>query len=78
MILAVQVVVSELLEKWGRSGFETHIKDIQRQYARRAGIVHAAAKKHLVGPPSLRHSSYNPTELAVVIKLVQVSMVKLK
>ena len=41
--------MAALLEKWGRAGFEAHIKDIQAQYARRASIVHAAAKKHLAG-----------------------------
>ena len=47
--LCAQVVVAALLDRWGRAGFEAHIKDIQAQYARRAGIIHAAAKKHLTG-----------------------------
>lgn len=38
-----------ILQEMGHSGFEAHIRDIQVQYARRAGIMMAAAEKHLTG-----------------------------
>jgi hypothetical protein len=44
-----QVVVSSLLNTWGKQGFENHVKDMQRGYARRAGILHDAAVEHLTG-----------------------------
>ena len=44
-----QVVVGSLLTEIGHKGFEAHIRSLQEQYARRAGLMHAAAKKHLCG-----------------------------
>lgn len=38
-----------MLTKMGHKGFEEHVKHIQEQYARRAGIISAAADKHLRG-----------------------------
>lgn len=44
-----QVMVSEMLEAWGRPGLENHVLAMQHSYARRAGIVLKAAEQHLKG-----------------------------
>lgn len=45
----MQVVMGAILQQLGHEGFEAHIKDVQEQYSRRAGIITAAAEKHLTG-----------------------------
>lgn len=39
--------MGSLLTELGHKGFETHVRSLQEQYARRAGLMHAAAKEHL-------------------------------
>ena len=46
---AFQVIVSEMLNAWGPSGFERHISAMQREYAQRAAVIQAAAEEHLSG-----------------------------
>ena len=41
--------MGSLLTELGHKGFEEHIRSLQEQYARRAGLMHAAAKEHLRG-----------------------------
>ncbi|KAL6781009.1 hypothetical protein ACKKBG_A09385 [Auxenochlorella protothecoides x Auxenochlorella symbiontica] len=38
-----------VLRAWGPTGYETHIRAIQRHYAAKAAAVHAAAQRHLAG-----------------------------
>ena len=38
-----------MLTEMGHAGFEEHIRGIQEQYSRRAGIMNAAAEKYLTG-----------------------------
>lgn len=45
--VSFQVVVAAILHKMGHEGFEDHIRSIQEQYSRRAGLISAAASKHL-------------------------------
>lgn len=47
--MAVQVVVSEILNAWGPAGFERHICSMQQEYAQRAAVIQAAAEQHLAG-----------------------------
>jgi DNA-binding transcriptional MocR family regulator len=43
------VLAAELLEHWGEAGFEGHVRDMQREYGRRASIITQAAAEHLQG-----------------------------
>jgi len=49
-----QVMVAEMLQAWGEEGLEGHVRNMQLEYGRRAGVVLAAAEKHLVGVASWR------------------------
>eukprot|EP00879_Flechtneria_rotunda_P000651 GHRR01000765.1.p1 GENE.GHRR01000765.1~~GHRR01000765.1.p1 ORF type:complete len:584 (+),score=193.54 GHRR01000765.1:499-2250(+) len=44
-----QVMITELLKRWGRSGFELYVKRLQARYARNAAVAAAAAAQHLTG-----------------------------
>lgn len=51
------MAVSRLLTLWGEDGLDSHLKMVQREYARRAAVMCAAAEEHLKGvatwdPPS--------------------------
>ena len=48
-VLSWQVVLAALVNHMGTSGFEEHIKHIQRQYCRRAEIIMQACDEHLTG-----------------------------
>lgn len=45
----LQVMVTEMLSAWGDAGLAAHVADMQRSYARRAGVILAAAEKRLPG-----------------------------
>ena len=45
----VQVVVSEMLNAWGPTGFDRHICSMQSEYAQRAAVIQAAVEEHLTG-----------------------------
>ena len=38
-----------MLNAWGPAGFDRHIRGMQREYAERAAVIHAAAEEHLTG-----------------------------
>eukprot|EP00891_Asterochloris_glomerata_P003670 jgi/Astpho2/3670/fgenesh1_pg.00059_%23_23_t len=44
-----QVMIAVMMQHWGNVGLDKHLKDIQGQYRRRAGLMHTAAQKHLRG-----------------------------
>jgi DNA-binding transcriptional MocR family regulator len=44
-----QVMIHQLLTKWGRQGFEGFVTQLQQRYARNAAVAEAAAAQHLTG-----------------------------
>ncbi|KAF6254738.1 pyridoxal phosphate-dependent transferase [Scenedesmus sp. NREL 46B-D3] len=44
-----QVMIHQLLTKWGRQGFEAFVAQLQQRYARQAAAAEAAAAQHLAG-----------------------------
>ncbi|WIA37188.1 hypothetical protein OEZ86_014142 [Tetradesmus obliquus] len=44
-----QVMIHQLLTKWGRQGFEGFVAQLQRRYAQQAAVAQAAAAQHLSG-----------------------------
>jgi DNA-binding transcriptional MocR family regulator len=47
MVLSTQVLLHQLLDAWGPSGFEAFVKRLQRKYAHQALAAAAAAEQHL-------------------------------
>jgi DNA-binding transcriptional MocR family regulator len=45
----LQVMIHQLLTKWGRQGFEAFVAQLQQRYARQAAVAEAAAAQHLAG-----------------------------
>ena len=43
------MILASMLAKMGQGGFGQHVRGIQEQYSRRAGIMAAAAERHLQG-----------------------------
>ena len=44
-----QVMIGELIGKWGRQGFEEFVVNLQRKYAGQEAVAAAAAEEHLEG-----------------------------
>lgn len=38
-------MIAVMMQHWGNVGLDEHLKDIQGQYRRRAGLMHTAAQK---------------------------------
>ena len=46
-ISLLQVMIAVMMQHWGNAGLDKHLKGIQGQYRRRAGLMHKAAQKVL-------------------------------
>ena len=44
-----QIILSQLLDKWGLEGFFKHVKNIEDFYRERRDVTQVAAQKHLTG-----------------------------
>lgn len=44
-----QVVVSELLNKWGHQGYLNHVYSLREEYRKKRDVMQKAAEKHLAG-----------------------------
>lgn len=45
----LQVMIHQLLDKWGVEGLESFVRGLQKRYAHYAAVAAAAAEEHLDG-----------------------------